>query len=149
MTTGLHDTGEEYIVDVIFDGSTTRVTSVQMLLFNDSTDALSESSDVGNISTEPTGSAYARQTINLDTNDVTNSDASGDWQSEFTTQTFDTSDSSQSVDAYGIVINFDSDDAGDAGTASDHLFFTGGLGGTSDLSQIDTFEVTNAGATVS
>ncbi len=85
MTTGLHDTGEEYIVDVIFDGSTSRVTSAQMTLFNDSNDALSESSDVGNIS-EPQGSSYARQTVDFDTNDVTNSDASGDWQSEFVKQ---------------------------------------------------------------
>lgn len=149
MTTGLHNTGEEYIVDVLFDGSISRVTSVDMTLFNDSTDSLSETSDLSAISTEPAGGSFSRQTVNLNTTDVTNSKSGGDYQSDFAKQTFDTSDSSQSVDSYAIIVNFDSDEAGDGGTPSDHLFFTGGLGGTSDLSQIDTFEVTNAGATVS
>lgn len=148
MTVSLHDTGEEYILDVVMDGTETRVTSVTIGLYNDGTDALTDSSDVGDITTEPTGSAYARQTVTLDATDVTNSDVSGDWESEFVQQTFDVSDSSQDVDAYFVVVNFDSDDAGDAGTATDHLFFTGTLDQSYNLGQIDTFNLDSAGVSI-
>lgn len=148
MTTGLHDTGEEYILDVVMDGTVSRVTSCTVGLYNDSTDALSESSDVGDITTEPTGSNYSRQTINLNDTDVTNSDSGGDWQSEFAQVTYDTSDSTQSVDSYFVVINYQADDTSDS-ASNDHLFFTGSLDGTYDLSNIDTLNLSGAGASIS
>jgi len=67
MTTQLHDTGEEFLIDAVFRSDTiTKPTSVDVSLFNDNTDALSDSSDIGDITTEPSGAAFARQTATLD-----------------------------------------------------------------------------------
>lgn len=144
MTTQLHDTGEEAILDDFFEESLTKPASVTVGLYNDGTDALSDSSDVGAITTEPAGSAYARQSASFGTTDFTNQDNAGDWESIIADQTFDTSDSSQSVDAYFIVINFTSDDTGDT-SATDHLLFTGSLDQTYDLSNVDSFTLSGAG----
>lgn len=144
MTTQLHDTGEEAILDDFFEGSLTKPASVDIGLYNDGTDALTDSSDVGNITTEPAGSAYARQSAAFGTTDFTNQDNGGDWESIIADQTFDTSDSTASVDAYFIVINFQSDDTGDT-SATDHLLFTGSLDQSYDLSNIDSFTLSGAG----
>lgn len=147
MTTTLHDTGEEYILDVVMDGSVSRVTSVDVGLYNDDTDSLSEDDDVGDITTEPSGSDYERQSVDLDS-DATNEDEDGDWQTTFSQQTFDVGDSSQEVDAYFVVVSFTSDDTDDS-EDNDHLFFTGDLDQTYDLSQIDTFNLDDAGVSIS
>lgn len=149
MTTQLHDTGEEFIIDTVFRVDTiTKPGSVDIGLFNDGTDALSDGNDVTDITTEPAGAAYARQSATLDGADFSNSDSGGDWQTTIADQTFDTSDSSQSVDAYFIVVNFDSDDAGDAGTPADHLFWTGALDQTYDLASVDTLTLSGSGLKV-
>lgn len=144
MTVGLHDTGEEFILDYVFTDGATRPASVDIGLYNDSTDNLADSDDVSAITTEPSGGSYARQSASFP-GDFTNSDDGSDWQTVVANQTFDTSDSSQSIDSWFIVINFDSDDAGDGGTASDHLLVTGNFNQTYDLSQIDSFTSDNVG----
>lgn len=144
MTTQLHDTGEEAILDDFFEESLSKPADVEVLLFNDNTDALSDSSDIGDISTEPTGSAYARQTASFGTADYTNQQNSGDWETIIADQTFDTSDSGQAVDAYAVVINYTSDTTGDAG-ANDHLLFTGSLNQEYNLSDIDQFTLSGSG----
>lgn len=149
MTTQLHDTGEEFIMDVVFRLDTiTKPTNLSIGLFNDGTDALSDGSDVPDITTEPSGGNYARQTATLDGSDFTTSDSGGDWQVTIADQTFDTSNSSQSVDAYFIVVAFDSDDTNDAGTTTDHLFWTGSLDQTYDLGSVDTLTLSGAGLKV-
>jgi hypothetical protein len=146
MTTQLHDTGEEFIMDVVFREDTlTKPGSVDVGLFNDSTDALSDGSNVGDITTEPSGGAYARQSASLDSGDFTNADSGGDWQTTIANQTFDTSDSSQDVDAYFITVNFNSDDAG---TTADQLFWTGQLDQTYDLNSVDSLTLSGAGLKV-
>jgi len=147
MTTQLHDTGEEFAIKDLFrEDLITKPASVEISLFNDTTDALSDSSDVGGITTEPVGASFARQTASFSAADFTPQDnASQNWEIVIADQTFDTTDSSQSVDAYFIVINFDSDDAGDAGTPTDHLYFTGDLDQTYDLNSVDTFTLSGAG----
>lgn len=143
MTTQLHDTGEEAILDDFFEESLTKPASVDVGLFNDATDALSDSSDIGNITTEPAGSAYARQSASFGSA-FTNQDNAGDWETIIDDQTFDTSDSSQDVDAYFVVINFQSDDTGDT-SANDHLLFTGSLDQTYNLNDIDSFTLSGSG----
>lgn len=146
MTTQLHDTGEEFIVDAVFRADTiTDPNSVDIGLFNDSTDALSDGSNVGDITTEPTGGAYARQSATMDSGDFTNADSGGDWQTTIADQTFDTSDSSQDVDAYFITVNFASDDTG---TDAEHLFWTGQLDQTYDLNSVDSLTLSGAGLKV-
>lgn len=147
LSVQLHDTGEEFILDYVFTDGATRPASVSIGLYNDSTDALTDANDVVDITTEPTGTAYARQTASFP-GDFTNSDNTGDWETVVANQTFDTSDSTQSIDSWFVVINFDSDDAGDAGTASDHLLVTGSFDQTYDLSQIDSFTADNTGVSL-
>jgi len=133
-------------MDVVFRSDTlTKPASVNVALFNDSTDALSDGSNVSDITTEPSGGAYARQSATLDGGDFTNTDSGGDWQTTIADQTFDTSDSSQDVDAYFITVNFNSDDAG---ADAEHLFWTGQLDQTYDLNSVDSLTLSGAGLKV-
>lgn len=145
MTTQLHDTGEEAILDHFFEESITKPASIDVGLYNDSTDALTDTGDLADITTEPAGASYARQSATFGTADFTTSDNSGDWEAIIADQTFDTSDSSQSVDSYFTVFAFDSDDTSDGGTTTDHLLFTGSLDQSYDLSNIDSFTLSGAG----
>lgn len=142
----LHDTGEEFLLDVHFLGDS-KPSSVDVGLYNDSTDSLTDSDDVGDISTEPSGASYARQSASFGSN-FTNSDSSGDWQTVIDDLTFDASDSSQTVDAYFVVVNFQSDDKSD-GSASDHIYWSGDMGSSENLSNYDgDFKLQNAGLSI-
>lgn len=135
----LTDIGEELLMKFNMDGL-----SHDVGLYNDSTDGISETDDVSAISTEPTGSAYARQTSAYSVSDI-----SGDWGFDNDSQlTFDVSDSSSTVDGSFLVHNFASTDAGDGGTAADHLIGTAALSQSRDLSQIDTLEISVGGSGV-
>lgn len=146
MTTQLHDSGEEYLQKVVMDGTISRVTSVQVGLFNDATAGLTDGSDSGNIAGEPGGAAYATQTVNLNGTDVTTQQTGGDWEAVFKDLTYDTSDSSASVDAYYVEMTVQL--SGD-GSATAHLLFTGDLDQTYDLSQISQFTLKSAGLSIS
>jgi hypothetical protein len=128
-------------------GTDPGTTDVTVGLYNDATDGLADSDDVGSITTEPSGAAYGKQTATLGS-DFTNQDNSGNWESILADQSYDTSDSGQSVDSYFVVVNFDSDDAGDGGTASDHLLFTGSLDQTYDLGSVDSFTLSGSGISI-
>lgn len=128
----LNDIGEEWYTETAINGST-----VIVGLYNDGTDAITDTDDLAAITTEPSGSNYARQS---DT--VTVADISGDWGFQNDNQiTFNTSDSSQTVDGAFMVVNFDSDEAGDGGTATDHLVATAQLSQSRDLSQVDELNI--------
>src|SRR6056297_3168241 len=118
MTTGLHDTGEEYYQDELSGEQ------FDVGLFDDSTDNLVDSSDVSDITTEPSDGNYTRQTGIT----FSSADENGDWTLTNDSQvSFDVTDTTGDVDSYFIVVNFDSDDAGDSGTPADHLLATGSL----------------------
>ena len=152
MTTGLHNTGEEFMMDLVFRADTiSKPSTVSVGLYHDGEvsgdttngDDLTDSSDVGDITTEPSGSAYSRLSASLDTTDFTNSFTSGNWATEFKTLSFDVSDSSQTVDAYFVVVNYKSDTKSDS-SAQDHLFWTDTLDKAYDLSNIsDTGNLTD------
>lgn len=142
MTTQLHDIGEEFILDESFGGGTGS-TSVFVGLYNDGNDSLSDASDVGDITTEPSGSNYTRQSVALDTGFTIQDN--GDWEAILNSVTYDTTDSNQSVDAYFVGANFSSDDTG---TSGDHLLFTGSLDQTYDLSSVDEFTLNDSGLSI-
>lgn len=132
MVNLLTDIGEEYIVETNVNGAT-----ITVGLYNDTTDTLGETSTLASISTEPGGAAYARQS---DT--VTTGQFSGDFGFDNDTQIqFDTTDSTQTVDAAFIVVNFTSDTVAGDGSPTDHLIAAGDLNQTRDLSQIDTLTI--------
>lgn len=142
MSSLLTDLGEEWLLKTDVSG----VASITLGLYNDSTDSITDTEDLSDITTEPSGGSYARQTTEISVSDI-----SGDWGFDNDNQeSFDTSDSSQSVDSYFYVANFQAVDTGD-GAATDHLIATGSLSQTYDLSSVDTFNVNagTAGVTVS
>lgn len=157
MTTQVHDTGEEFAIKDLFRSDEfTKPASVSVGLFHDGEvsgdtgagDDLGDGDDVSVITTEPSGAAYARQTASFDGADFTTEDnPSNNWQAIIADQVFDTSDSSQDIDAYFIVVNFQAEDTGD-GAANDHLYFTGPLDQLYDLNSVDQFTLSGAGLEV-
>jgi len=157
MTTLVHDTGEEFAVKDLFREDTlTKPGTVSIGLFHDGEvsgdtgagDDLGDGSDIGDIATEPTGSAYSRQTASFSSADFTTQDnASTNWEAVIADQVFDTSDSSQDIDAYFVVVSFQAEDTGD-GAANDHLYWTGPLDQLYDLNSVDQFTLSGAGLEV-
>jgi len=152
MTLQLHDTGEEYESGIQI-GTLSKVTSVDVGLFHDGQvsgdtaagDDLADNDDVGAITTEPSGSAYGRQTVTLDSTEFSVVQESGDFQFESDNQigTFDLSnDTSGTVDAYFVVITVQL--SGDS-SATDHLWFTGGLSVPFDLSNTSSLDLDAGG----
>ena len=132
MASLLTDLGEEYALETALNGVTLTVG-----LYNDGTDAITDTDDLAALTTEPAGASYARQSDTFALVD----NGSGNWQLDNDTQlTFDTSDSSNTVDSYFIVANFTADDTGDA-SVTDHMIATGALSQSRDLSQIDTLNI--------
>jgi len=132
MAAILTDLGEEYTLETALAG-----VSLTVGLYNDSTDAVSDTDDISDLTSEPSDGNYARQsdTFNLSDN------GSGNWQLDNDNQlTFDVTNTTGTVDSYFIVANFQADDTGD-GSATDHMIATGSLSQSRDLSQIDTLNV--------
>lgn len=131
MSAVLTNIGEEWYAKHAGEGA-----SVSVGLYNDSTDAASDTTDLGDLTTEPTGSAYARQSDTL-----TASNQNTNWGPVTSSKlTFDTSDSSQSVDAYFLTATFTSTEAGDGGN-TEHIIATGLLSQSRNLSDVDQFEI--------
>lgn len=141
VSTGYSDVGEEwsqkstYRQDLI-----TRDTTIEVLLYDDATDSLDDTSDVGDITTEPNDGNYARQTFTLDSTDVSLSVQSGDLRAEATV-TFDVDGTTGTVDASGCVISFQSDVVNSEGSQSPHLIYTATLDiGSVDLANFTSLE---------
>lgn len=140
MAQTLTDIGEEWLVK-----SDLSTATVDVGLYNDSTDSLTDSDDVANITTEPGDGNYARQTdVSISANNI-----SGDWGVVTDGKvTFDLQNTTPEVDAYFFVVSFQSETAGDS-NAQDHLVVAGGLSQTYDLNSVDTLEVSAGTAGVS
>jgi hypothetical protein len=140
MTVQLHNTGEEFVFKQL-DGETVTVS-----LFNDATDSLTDADDLGAITTEPSGTAYSRQSATVTLSQARDGDAKLDVDDV----TFDVSDSTQSVDSCVIIVNFTSSQAG----AGDHLFFTAPLTDasgdpqTTDLGRFNSFTIVGQALTL-
>jgi hypothetical protein len=134
MTTQLHNTGEEFILDKL-DGA-----SFPVSVFRDATDTLADADDLNAISTEPAGGSFSRQPASVSVAQT----ADGDGLLEVNDVTFDVSDSTQTVDAGFVVVNFASTQAG----SGDHLLFSfpltdpDGTQQTVDLSKFESFTIT-------
>lgn len=142
MSDQLTVTGKQFINESAFRTDLiTRPGSIDILLFNDSTDNLSETSNLSDITTEPGSGNYTRQSVSLDSSDITVSeDGSNNYEVDIANLTFDTTGESQSVDGWGIVVNFDGTDSTN-GNNDDNLIANGSLSQEYDLSQIDELNV--------
>ena len=121
----LHDEGELLVLSNAFSGRT-----VEVGLFDDSTDAIAESDGYSAITTEPDGSDYAVQTVA----DPTVSQESGTTSVEMGALSYTVSDATRSVD-YVYVRDANSGD----------LIFTNELDQAYDLNSIDTLDLSNVG----
>lgn len=143
VSTGYTNVGEEwaqklsYRTDLI-----TRDTGFDVLLYNDTSDSLSDASDIGDVTTEPTDGNYTRQTLTLDSANFTLSVESGDLRAEGTV-TFDVTNTTGTVDAWGAVVDFQSDVVNSETGQNPHLIATAALdNGDQDLSALTSLEVT-------
>lgn len=126
----LTNIGEEYVVKNGAIG-----TGFVVGLYNDGTDAVSDTDDISDLTTIPSGGSYAAQSVTMEADD------DGDWHAQSSAEiTFDTSDSSETVDSYYIAKSFQAVDTSD-GSATLHLLYTGALSQSRDLSQIDTLKL--------
>lgn len=140
-STGYHDTGEEWAQKLAYrQDLITRNASVDVLLYDDSTDDLADADDVGDVGTEPTDGNYARQSVDLDSSDVTLEQSDGDVEAAFAV-TFDLTDTTGSVDARAVVANFQSDVVNSESSENDHLLDSGGFGGSVDLDTLESLDV--------
>lgn len=140
MPAGTHDTGEEFKQKRIFRQDTLgTVSSIDVGLYDDSTDSLTESNDIGDITTEPSDGNYSRQTINLDdSNDITIAQVNGDIDISYDV-TFDVTDTTGTVDSVFVVVNFQSDVVNSESSQNDHLLVSAALGsGSEDLSNLSS-----------
>ena len=135
MSALLTDLGEEWTMKFDLTGVT-----VDVGLYNDSTDSISDTSDLSDITSEPSDGNYSRQTGVA----FSVSDEGGDWQFDNdSTISFDVTSTTGTVDSYFIVANFQASDTGD-GSPQDHVVVTGSLSQSYDLSNLDTLDL-NAG----
>ena len=141
VSEGYHDTGEEWAQKLAFRQDTiTRETTVEVLLYDDDTDALTDADDVGDITTEPTDGNYTRQTFTLDSPDVELSVVDGQLLAEATV-TFDLADTTGTVNASGTVVDFQSDIVNAETEPNPHLLYTATLDiGSQDLSNFTELE---------
>lgn len=152
---GLHDTGGEWVWKTAYrqDLISARDAEIEVLLYLDSWDhdgdgtvegdALTDASDIGDISTEPGDGNYARQSFTLDSADFSLSMVNGDIRVQVT-GTFDTTNTTGHIDAAAAVVDLQSDIVNSEGSQNPHLLTSAKIGNR-DLSQNDTvdFELNN------
>ena len=143
VSSGYHKTGAEWAHKFAFRQDTiTRDDTIEVLLYDDSVDELDDTSDVGDITTEPTDGDYARQTFTLDDPDVDLSFVDGQLRAEATV-TFNVSGTTGEVDATQTIVDFQSDVVNDESEANPHFLYSATLDfGTADLSQFDNLQTT-------
>jgi len=134
MTTDLlTDLGEEYIIKNGLDAET-----VNVGLYNDSVDGLSDGSDIEDVTTQPSNGNYSPQSATF-----TAADLSGNWGVDNdATVSFDFSDTttSKDVDAAFVSLSFQAEDTNDS-SSTEHLIANPALSQTRDIGSIDTLEI--------
>lgn len=142
VSSGYTDVGEEWSQKLTWRSDLiSRDTTLDVLLFDDSTDLTDDTSDVGDISTELSGGSYVRQTLDLDSSDITLEVDSGNLRVKGTV-TFDLNGVTGTFDAYGLVNDFQSDVVNSETTINPHLVATAELdGGPYSAGNFATFGV--------
>jgi len=143
MASVFSDHGEEFVQDLVINSGKT----FQIGLYADvdgpdggtigTTNDITDSSDIADITTEPSGGSYARQSDTA-SGFTASLDGSSNVTISGTTQTFDVSDSPEEVNAYFVIVPYTSNLVSSDGSETDHLMATGYLDQKYDLSQFDT-----------
>lgn len=107
-------------------------------------DNLSDSDDIGSITTEPDDGQYGPQTVSFDASGFSVAqNANGEWYAATDSGVmFSVENTTGTVDAYYVAVEYDRD--GD-GTPEPHLYWTGPLDGIYDLGDNVSIELGNVG----
>jgi len=142
----LHDYGEEYYQRTQ-TGDLSPVSTFTIFLY-DSSDSLTESSDVGDVTSEPGNTNYSRQSVQA--SNITFGQSGGDVFTDVPNVTFDFTDNSTSntVDSWGIIFNAQLSTVVSDGSATDHILATGSLSRSYTLSNVDNLQVNDIGVSL-
>lgn len=146
MSYGLSDYGEEFVIRKTFLENLGSVTSVEIGLYDDSTDNLSDSDDTGDITTEPSGSAYGKISKDFGTSAFTAQMPGTEVEAIIEDHDFDLSDDDTgSVDSYFLTITFKANVVSSDSAETTHLVARGALEQSYDLASVDTLNNNSAG----
>lgn len=141
-TDGLSNRAEEWIWKTCFrqDRIGTRDTAIDVLLYNDASDALDDTSDVGDITTEPNDGNYTRQTLSLDSSDLRVKVVGGEVRVAGDV-TFDVANTTGTVDAWAAVVEFKSDIVDSETSQNPHLLASSPMAKSLDLGNYESRSV--------
>lgn len=147
------DYGEEWVQDLVTGSGKT----FKIGLYADedgpgepsNADDITDSSDIDDITTEPSGGAYSAQEDDA-SNFSPELDGDDNVRIIGSSLQYDVSDSDEGVNAYYVSVEFESDLVGDDSSETEHLMFTAYLDQRYDLEQFDsTVELEPAKLTLS
>jgi hypothetical protein len=140
MARVLTDLGEEYTIKNNLDTATFDVGIYDDASAGATGDAVSDTSDLAALTTEPSDGNYARQS-----EAVSASDLSGNWGVDTDTDTvFDLTNTTGAADSWFVEVNFTAVDTSD-GAGTDHLLCTGALSQEYDLSSLTQLTISSGG----
>lgn len=137
--------GEEFMIKKALLENLGTVTSIEVGLYDDNADSISDTDDVGAITTEPADGNYARKSFDFGTTDFSGLLDGGDVAGFIKDHTFDVTNTTGEVDSYFIVINFQSTIVNSESGQNKHLIGTGALEQRYSLGSLDTLDNNNAG----
>lgn len=139
---GYSDWGEEWAQKWAWrqDLLGTRDTTAQVLLYDDSTDQIGESDDLGAVTTEPTDGNYTQQVFSLDDPKVSLTVVDGKIQAEAEV-TFDVTNTTGTIDSSMTTITFQSDIVNSESSQNPH-HITSATAGTGSRNLSDFTEIT-------
>ena len=138
----LHDTGEQFNKKYIFTDEVSKPANLQVGLYSDSSDQLSDEDDIDDIQSEPDDGNYVRQDVPFDDTGFQAEQPGGagtPWEANTTDDiVFDLEDTTGEVDYYFVVVEYEAE--GDTG-AQDHLYWTGELSQEYALDSLDQLTI--------
>jgi len=142
----IHTTGEEFIWRHLFAEDFEKPIQVTVGFFDQQENELVKSSDLTDITTEPTQddgqgneATYTRQTVQFASEFDVYLNADGNWEAQISVDpTFDVSGNTESVMSYFVAVEFGSTESTN-GEGDIHLLWTGPLNQRYDLRKMDEF----------
>ena len=137
--------GEEYFLRTS-TGDLQPVEQWNIGVFNNENDQLTDSSDVDAIESEPDNENYSRQTISAEDVEFDLPNGDVEFDAPDVTFNFQDNDSTDEIDSWFIVIEYQSEVVTTDSEDTDHLIIYGDLSESRVLDNLDNLTVENIGA---
>ena len=147
MPPHLHRTGEEILLRSLFTQDLEVPSSMDVGLFHDETDQLTNGAILDDITTEAEGESYSRGTATLGENFTASINSSENWEIDVDGIPFDGSNADGMIDSYFLIATFETDETEDFDDGP-HLIWTGLLDREYDLSKMGEFTLNGAALTI-